>query len=149
MDEKSLSNAELVNFYPTPEQILELQDKVLTLPQIEPVTDHFFVDGMYCRKVWRPAGTLIIGKIHKKDHIFVCVSGEIMVWSQYGFRLLKPGDVIQSVRGTKRVTFALKESIAMTVHRTNKLDIELVEKELVEDEPCSPYVAGNKLRELQ
>ena len=53
---------------PTIEQIDKLQREMANMPQVEFKTDHYFSEGMYCRKVFRPAGTLIVGKVHKKDH---------------------------------------------------------------------------------
>ena len=48
------------------EQIERLQAEMVKMPQVELQTEHFFVPGMYCRRVFRPAGTLIVGKVHKQ-----------------------------------------------------------------------------------
>ena len=61
---------------PTVEEINRLQHEMSTMEQAELKTDHYFSEGMYCRKVFRPAGTLIVGKVHKKDHFLMCVAGE-------------------------------------------------------------------------
>ena len=53
---------------PTIEQIEKLQSEMVKMPQVELETEHYFSGGMYCRKLIRPAGTLIVGKVHKKDH---------------------------------------------------------------------------------
>ena len=63
---------------PTREQIEALESEMKKMPQAEMVTENYFSDGMYCRKLIRPAGTLIVGKVHKKDHFFMCVKGEII-----------------------------------------------------------------------
>jgi hypothetical protein len=52
------------------EQIERLQTEMAALPQLELVTEHSFSPGMYLRKVYRPAGTLIVGKVHKEPHFF-------------------------------------------------------------------------------
>ena len=44
---------------PTQEQITKLQAEMSLMPQIELQTEHYFSQGMYCRKLTRPAGTLI------------------------------------------------------------------------------------------
>jgi hypothetical protein len=46
---------------------------------------------MYCRKVTRSAGTLIVGKVHKKQHFFLCAAGEIIAWTEKGMKHLYPG----------------------------------------------------------
>jgi len=128
---------------PTREEIERLQAEVAKMPQPELDTEHYFNDGMYCRKLFRKAGTLIVGKVHKKDHLFICASGEIIAWSENGMIRLKSGDVIESKAGTKRVTLALTDAIGITVHKTDKIDISEVEADLVEDDPLSLYGPGN------
>ena len=131
---------------PSREQIEALQSELLKLPQVEPVTKHYFADGMYCREVFRVAGTLIVGKVHKKEHFFVVVSGEMTLWTEEGMKRVSAPFVWVSRPGTKRVTLAHEDSIAITVHQVNSRDIEAIEAELVEDEPASAYGPGNILK---
>ena len=131
----------------TPEQIEKLQSCIMQMPQAEPVTEHFIHEGMYCRRVWRKAGTVVVGKVHKKPHFFVCVEGELIAWSEKGMRRLKPGDVICSMPGTKRVTYAVKDSVAMTFHVTPETEIEAIENDLVEDCPEALFGPGNVLKD--
>jgi hypothetical protein len=131
---------------PTREQIDRLQAEVMKLPQVEPVTENYFSEGMYCRKVWRCANTLVIGKVHKKDHFFICAAGEIMAWTEGGMKILRAGDVIESKPGTKRVTLALTDAIGITVHKTDKTDLDEIEAELIETEVASLFDANNKIK---
>jgi hypothetical protein len=131
---------------PSREQIGNLQVELSKLPQVEPVTEHYFSDGMYCRKVWRCAGTLVVGKVHKKDHFFMCAVGEIIAWTEKGMKTLKAGDIIECKPGTKRVTFAVTDAIGITVHKTDKTDLDEIEEELIEEEEASMFDSGNKLK---
>jgi hypothetical protein len=131
---------------PSREEIMTLQAEMVKMPQAELKTEHYFSDGMYCRKVWRPAGTIIVGKVHKKDHFFLCASGEIIAWTENGMRTLKAGDVIESKPGTKRVTMAIIDSIGITVHRTDSTILDDIEEELIEDEPQAMFDSNNKLK---
>jgi hypothetical protein len=133
-------------FTPTREQIDTLQKEMSALPPVELPTDHYFHAGMYCRKLFRPAGTLIVGKVHKQDHFFMCAVGEIIAWSEKGMVTLRPGDIIESKAGTKRVTLAVTDSVGVTFHRTDKTTLEEVEEELVEPDETSLYGIGNKLK---
>jgi mannose-6-phosphate isomerase-like protein (cupin superfamily) len=132
---------------PSREEILRLQNEMAKLPQVEVDTEHYFNGGMYCRKVFRRAGTLIVGKIHKSDHFFMCTSGEIIAWSEKGMITLKAGDVIESKAGTKRVTLAVKDSIGITVHKTDKTDLDEIEAELIEFEEGCMYDSDNKIKQ--
>ena len=120
---------------------------MVKLPQIEVDTEHYFNGGMYCRKMFWRAGTLIVGKIHKSDHFFMCTSGEIIAWSEKGMITLKAGDVVESKAGTKRVTLAVKDSIGVTVHKTDKTDLDEIEAELIEFEEGCMYDSGNKIKQ--
>lgn len=132
---------------PSRDQIETLQREMSAMPQVELPTDHHFHGGMYCRKLFRPAGTLIVGKVHKQDHFFMCVAGEIIAWSEKGMVTLRPGDIIESKAGTKRVTLAVCDSIGVTFHRTDKTTLEEVEEELVEPDENSLFGIGNKLKD--
>ncbi len=129
---------------PTRAQIDTLQTELSKLPQCTQIkTDHIFHAGMYCRKVWRPAGTCVVGRIHKQAHLFMCVSGAIIAWSETGMRQLEAGDVIQSQPGTKRVTYALTDATVMTVHRTDVTDLAQLEDALLEPDSSSLYDIDN------
>jgi mannose-6-phosphate isomerase-like protein (cupin superfamily) len=141
-----MSDIQLTSETPTLEQINRLQGEMSKLPQQELPTEHYFSGGMYCRKLWRPAGTLIVGKVHKKDHFFVCAAGEIIAWSEKGMVTLKAGDIIESKAGTKRVTLAVQDSIGVTFHVTDKTDLEEVEAELIEPDDLALFDAYNKLK---
>ena len=131
---------------PSREEIQRLQTELMAGQQVELTTEHYFNGGMYCRKVFRPAGTIIVGKIHKSDHFFMCTSGEIIAWSEKGMVTLKAGDVIESKAGTKRVTLAVVDSIGITVHKTDKTDLDEIEAELIEPEDVSMYDSSNKIK---
>ena len=134
---------------PNKEQINKLQLEVSKLPQAEDmVTDHFFSDGMYSRRVFRKAGTLIIGKVHKKDHFFICTKGEIIAWTEKGMKKLSAGDIIECKQGTKRVTLATMDSIGTTVHRTDKTNLDEIEAELIEPDETALFDSSNKLKSI-
>jgi len=119
---------------------------MVTMPQAELVTEHQFSLGMYMRKLFRPAGTLIVGKVHKEPHFFLCAKGEIIAWTESGMKRLQAGDVIESKPGTKRVTLAVTDAIGITIHRTDKTDLDEIEAELIEPDPSALFDARNKLK---
>jgi len=131
---------------PTREEILRLQDEMAKMPQAELQTEHYFSQGMYCRKVFRKAGTIIVGKVHKKDHFFMCAQGQIIAWSEKGMVTLNAGDVLCSKAGTKRVTMAVTDAIGITVHKTNKTDLDKIEKELIEPDELALYDSSNNIK---
>jgi hypothetical protein len=137
----------LADVVPSKEQIDRLQAEMSLMPQVELQTEHYFSGGMYCRKLTRPAGTLIVGKVHKEPHFFMCTKGEIIAWSETGMRKLGPGDIIESKPGTKRVTLALSDAIGITIHKTDKTDLDEIETELIEPDETALFDSGNNVKQ--
>ena len=143
-----MTELEIINDTPTREQIDRLQNAISVMPQAELVTEHQFSPGMYMRKLYRPAGTLIVGKVHKHPHFFLCVKGEIIAWSENGMKKLQAGDVVECKPGTKRVTLATQDSIGVTIHKTEETELDRIELELVEPDETSMFDSGNKLKNI-
>lgn len=140
---------QLVEKVPSKEQIERLQLEASKMPQAEGmVTEHYFSNGMYSRKLFRKAGTLIVGKVHKHDHLFICAMGEIIAWTENGMKKLSPGDIIESKAGTKRVTLATVDSIGITVHKTDKTDLDEIESEMIEPDENALFDSSNNLKQI-
>jgi len=134
--------------YVSREQIDRLQSEMVKMPQAELLTEHFFSPGMYCRRVYRSAGTLIVGKVHKEPHFFLCAKGEIIAWTENGMKKLQAGDLIESKEGTKRVTLAVTDAIGITIHRTDKTDLDEIEAELIEPDDLALFDSSNQIKEI-
>lgn len=131
----------------TREKVEELQRAISTMPQFDGfITKHYFADGMYCRSLWRPAGCLIVGKVHKKEHFYIVASGKVIVTTDEGVKEITGPQVIVSQPGTKRAVLALEESTCITVHRTDKREFDELESDLVEDDPNSMYTFENNVK---
>lgn len=143
-----MTELEIIGDTPTREQIDRLQTEMVKMPQVELQTEHYFVPGMYCRRVYRPAGTLIVGKVHKHPHFFLCAKGEIIAWTEKGMKKLQAGDVVECQPGTKRVTLATQDSIGVTIHKTDKTDLNEIETELVEPDNTALFDSGNNLKQI-
>lgn len=102
----------------------------------EPLTKlaHSFIPGGYARQLWRPKGTLIVGKIHKHACFNFLMSGRLTVWSESDTRELAAPAFWVSSPGAKRVTFAHEDSLLITVHGTTETDLDKLEAELIEPE---------------
>ena len=144
-----MNELEIFSEAPTREQIERLQAEMVKHPQAEGlVTEHYFVPGMYCRRLFRPAGTLIVGKVHKHPHFFLCAKGEIIAWTEKGMKKLQAGDVVECKPGTKRITLATQDSIGVTIHKTEETELDKIELELVEPDETSMFDSGNKLKNI-
>ena len=128
------------------DSVAALKAEVLKLPQVELPTTHKFHGGMYCRQVWRPAGTVIIGKVHKKEHFYMVVEGTISVTTDGGVATITGPHLLCSMPGAQRAVYAVTDALCMTIHRTDAVDVEAAEADLVEDDPDSAFGPGNLLK---
>ena len=134
------------------ESIERMQAILSAMPQYEPETTHHFAEGLYCRWVFRKAGTLVVGKVHKKQHFYLVIQGELQIADGIGEpKTVKAPYLIVSEPGTKRAVYAVTDAICATFHQTDKTDLDEIERELVEDDPSSMYAVGNtlKLKEVE
>jgi len=132
------------------EKIDNLREFVTSLPQLtNMVTTHHFAGGMYLRKVWRAAGTLVCGREHLTEHFFMCMSGQIIVYMAGNNVTLYPGDIISCPIGSIKITYSPVDSIGANVFKTNKTDLAELEAELLVDEPGCMYDFDNKVKDLQ
>lgn len=126
-----------------------LQSAVSELPQYQPKTDHYFHAGMYCRSVYRDAGVLVVGAVHKKEHFYVIASGVVLITDgENEPRQVTGPAVIQSFPGTKRAVLSITPTTCLTFHICEATTVEAAEAELVQSE-ASKYLPGNRLKELE
>lgn len=89
---------------------------------------HAFAEGCYVREIFIPAGSMLVGKIHKHAHPNFLMQGKVIVVTEQGGRayLEAPLSMI-SHAGTKRAIYALTDTIWITVHVTQETDLDKIE----------------------
>ena len=96
---------------------------------------HTFAGGCYIREIYNPANELIVTKIHKKEHPFFLMKGEMSILTEEGIQHIKAPYQGVTKPGTKRAIYTHEECIFITVHATDNTTIEDVEDEVV----CTKY----------
>ena len=104
--------------------------KLQTVHEINP-TKHSFADGQYIREIFNPAGLFIVTKIHNKTHPFFLMQGEMSIFSQDGVEKISAPYHGITQAGTKRAIYTHTECVFVTVHATDKLNIEDIEEEVI------------------
>ena len=127
--------------------IMSLQDKMLDLPDaILPDSDvnplkHTFSEKQYIREIRFPKGELVVTKIHKVQHPFFLMSGEISFLTEEGeTRISSPYYGITNA-GTKRVIYVHEDSIFVTVHPTSSKDLNDIEDEIIAEDYTDKEIA--------
>lgn len=139
----------LVTKEPGRAEINRLQAALAAMPQAELQTEHFFADGMYCRFLPRQAGTLIVGKVHLKEHFYIVCCGTVRVTNGEGMaREITGPAIIPSKPGTKRAVLAITDATCLTIHRTDNTDLDEIERELIEPDDTALFDARNNVKAL-
>lgn len=88
----------------------------------------------YAREMFIPKGTLIIGKIHRHQHLNFIQKGKVSVATEFGIKYLEAPCVFVSEEGLKRVVVAEEDTIWVTVHMTkhnSEQDLGKIEEEVI------------------
>lgn len=78
---------------------------------------HIFTEGVYAREIFIPAGILVIGKIHRHEHLNFISKGSVTVVTEFGGveHLTAPCTMVSPI-GTKRVLIAHEDTTWTTIH---------------------------------
>lgn len=113
--------------------IVLLEGSMLGQAQTECPLRHHFSPGLYGREIFMPAGTCVVGKIHRHAHINTVSKGRCLVYTEHGTELLEAGDTFISQPGTKRAVFVIEDTLWTTTHAnpTNSQDIPWLEDQII------------------
>lgn len=114
----------------------QLETAMLQQNQVEIPVEHRFCGNIYAREIIIPAGTLLVGRIHKFDHFDVMVSGDITVSTDTGeVRRLTGFNLFEARAGKKRAGYAHKDTRWITFHSAEERDPD----EMFEFLTCSSF----------
>jgi len=127
------------------DKIQALKAAAVNLPQTEIPTQHFLLDGMYVRQTFIKAGTIFVGRVHRKPHFFMCIKGVAEVTMDEEVVRLCAGMTLMCTPGTRRAGITLEDTVFAGVFRTDKTDLKEIEEELTEFDPTCRFGVGNEI----
>jgi quercetin dioxygenase-like cupin family protein len=114
------------------------------LENVNPEPTHYHTPELYGRRIVVPTGVVFTTKVHKSDHIAVCLRGHIVIMKEDGSRFeVKAPDVFITPKGTQRFIYVVDEVEWLTVHACKEQDMDRVEKALV----CNTMEEYNRMLE--
>ncbi len=117
---------------PTMERIQALQAEVAKYPQLTLEPEHFFAPGMYGRRLDIPAGSVVVGKVHRHDHLVMLMQGKAEIATPDGQRVTVKGpSVWVSKAGTKRAIYTHTDCAFFTTHATDETDLAKIEEYVI------------------
>jgi hypothetical protein len=90
---------------------------------------HSFADGIYIRELFASKGSLVIGKIHKFNHTWFLLSGELEIATDQGINHYIAPCYINAPGGTKRVVHVVEDSVFVNVYPNPNNTTDLIELE--------------------
>lgn len=114
------------------DKVAVLEAIVLQVPQTDLRTQHELSGEVYARTIFIPAGTVLTGAAHNKDHVNV-MFGDITVSTDDGMKRLVGYHVLPTKAGMKRVGLAHADTWWTTAMHTQNTDIEAIEDEMTDE----------------
>lgn len=94
-------------------------------------TTHNFADGQYIREIYNPANEIIVTKIHKQNHPFFLLEGKMTIITLEETITIEAPYYDVTKAGTQRIIYTHEPCRFVTVHRTDSLSIDDIEKEVI------------------
>ena len=133
--------------------VRDVQKQLSESPNVIDVpVQHHFAPGVYMRQMDAAAGTLVVSKMHRTEHMNILLKGSLTVATENGIELLKAPCVLKSMPGTKRIGYFHEDSSWITVHPTEETDLEKIEQQvIVPDDEIDQFLASlpNRLKEIE
>lgn len=90
----------------------------------------------YAREILLRKGSLVIGKIHRHQHLNIISKGKVTVFTEFGKKELEGPCTFVSEVGLKRAVYAHEDTIWTTIHLTAHVGEENLDK--MEEEVIAP-----------
>lgn len=113
--------------------------------RIEPPVTHYFAHGTYVREMLAPLGSVIIGKMHRHDHICILLKGRAIIYSEEGQMEVEAPYTFVAKAGSKRLFVVLEDLVFQNVHPANSTDLDELERELIVNEDDQDAVKDFRL----
>lgn len=120
---------------PTRAAMQAAQAALAPLDQVELTPTHHFAEGVYGRELFIPRDTVVVGKIHRHEHLVMLMSGEATINTGEAMERIVGPKIWVSPVGAKRILYTHTDCAFFTVHVTDKRDLAELEAEIIEPEP--------------
>jgi hypothetical protein len=107
---------------------------------------HYYGDGVYLRSLLIPAGTCVIGKLHKQARVCVIASGRCVFTDEFQRHEVEGPWIGEFLAGTKTAVFAITDTLWIAAFGTDIRDpIRFVEERTaINHENYAAYLAAEE-----
>lgn len=125
----------------TTQKVEALLPELRSMPQVDCNTKHHFGPGLYIREVTMPAGTVVIGKAHKAEHMCVMLQGKMVLIAEDGSRKEVKAPLTFVGTPGRKVAYIVEDTVFQNIFVTEETDVEKLELMLVDN--TQPLLEGN------
>jgi hypothetical protein len=115
------------------QQIGNLYVTAKECPQIQCEEKHHFGPNIYIKEVTMPAGSLIIGKHHRMEHLCNMMSGRMIVVDSDGNRSELIAPMTFMAKPGRKIAYIIETVVFQNIYSTSETDIEKLENMLVDN----------------
>lgn len=120
----------LVQYSTLDNTIVALAKECLLQEQVEIIVNHKFLCGMYIREARMPKGTLVIGHVHRKEHLNIMLSGKLLMLQEDGSEEIFEAPMMYVAPAGRKVAVMLEDVVWQNVYVTNLTEIDEIEEQI-------------------
>ena len=114
------------------QKVENLLDVTRGMPQAQCEEKHHFGPNIYIKEVTMPAGSVIIGKSHKIEHICNMMSGRMIIVQDDGSKVELVAPMTFIGKPGRKVAYIIETVVFQNIYSTDETDIEKLESMFVE-----------------
>ena len=127
----------------------QVERALMNVPQVDCPVRHYFAPGMYAREITIPAGTTLIGAVHKTDNLVVLSAGRLRLATEAGPIEIAAPYTMLCKAGSKNAAVALETAIWTNFlpNPTNETDLDVL-VEIFTESKASELLGGTDNKQL-
>lgn len=131
-------------------RVERLQEALNAVPQVDCPVRHYFAPGLFAREITIPAGTCLVGAVHKTENIAVLSAGRILLMTDGGPVEITAPHILTVKPGQKNAAVAVEKAVWTNFfpNPDNETDIEKLVIKLTES-VASDLLGGATNQQLQ
>ena len=106
---------------------------VKSAPQVECPEKHHFGPNLYIKEVTLPAGSVIVGKYHRHEHLCNMVSGRMIVVDSEGNRTELIAPMTFMAKSGRKIAYIIETVVFQNIYSTSETDIQKLEDMIVDN----------------
>jgi hypothetical protein len=113
--------------------LVDLETKLLTMPQASCPVVHRFGPGIYIRELQMAAGTLAVGKIQKFEHVNILLKGKVIMFNDNGSTTTLEAPLFFIGKAGRKAGLVLEDMVWQNIYATEETDIDKLEAMFMEE----------------